>query len=248
MKSKSIDVIIPILNEEEQIGKTLESVYKFTRKKFSKYAVNIIVGDCGSTDNSKDITNTKSKKYKNISYYNTGIYGRGRVLDHLWKESESDYVIYMDADLSTDLDHLIEMVKKLEEGYDFVIGSRNHKDSVVTNRTLFRTVISKGYALLIRMTLNAHFTDAQCGFKGASTSSYKKLAPLIEDNSWFWDTETLVLAQKTGMKIHTIGVKWEDDPSSTVNVWRTSILDTLGLLRMKVAKIWLKLDGNVNKV
>ena len=61
-----------------------------------------------------------------------------------------------------------------------------------------REVISRGYNLILRTTLRARFTDAQCGFKAIRADARARLLPLVQDDGWFFDTELLVLAERAG--------------------------------------------------
>jgi len=60
----------------------------------------------------------------------------------------------------------------------------------------------------------------------------KALLPLVEDDSWFFDTELLVLAEHNGLRIHEVPVDWVDDPDSRVDVVRTAIEDLKGCWRV----------------
>ena len=82
--------------------------------------------------------------------------------------------------------------------------------------------------------MRSGFSDAQCGFKALRAEVARALLPLIEDNSWFFDTELLVLAERNGLRIHEVPVDWVDDPDSSVHVARTAMDDLAGLLRMMV--------------
>ena len=53
-------------------------------------------------------------------------------------------------------------------------------------------------ALLLRGTLAARFSDAQCGFKAIRKDVAGRLLPHVEDTGWFFDTELLVLAERPG--------------------------------------------------
>ena len=140
----------------------------------------------------------------------------------------------MDVDLSTDLDSLPPMIAAIaDDGYDVATGSRLLPDSQVVGRTLKREITSRGYSLLFRAMFFTTFRDAQCGFKAASRRAADDLAPLVEDNGWFFDSELLILAQKCGYRIRELPVHWEDDPDTRVRILRTAWEDVKGLLRLK---------------
>ncbi|MCW0213448.1 MAG: GtrA family protein, partial [Pseudonocardia sp.] len=59
-----------------------------------------------------------------------------------------------------------------------------------------------------------------------------RLLPLVEDTGWFFDTELLVLAERSGLRIHEVPVDWVDDPNSTVDIVATATADLKGVLRV----------------
>ena len=71
---------------------------------------------------------------------------------------------------------------------------------------------------ILRGTLAARFSDAQCGFKAIRADVAQRLLPLVEDTGWFFDTELLVLAERAGLRIHEVPVDWVDDPDSSVDI------------------------------
>ena len=56
------------------------------------------------------------------------------------------------------------------------------------------------------------------------------LLPLIEDEGWFFDTELLVLAERSGLRIHEVPVDWVDDPDSRVDIVATAAADIRGIV------------------
>jgi putative flippase GtrA len=158
--------------------------------------------------------------------------GRGRALKKVWSESTADVLAYMDVDLSTNLNALLPLVAPLFAGHsDVAIGTRLSRGSRVVRRPK-REFISRSYNLMLRATLSAHFSDAQCGFKAIRADVARELLPLIQDTSWFFDTELLVLAEKAGLRIHEVPVDWVDDLDSRVAIAKTVGEDLRGIARL----------------
>jgi putative flippase GtrA len=138
----------------------------------------------------------------------------------------------MDVDLSTDLAALLPLVAPLLSGHsDLAIGTRLSRSARVV-RGPRREVISRCYNLLLRTTLRAGFSDAQCGFKAIRADRAHELLPEVEDTSWFFDTELLVLAERRGLRIHEVPVDWVDDPDSRVDILATALADLRGIVRL----------------
>jgi hypothetical protein len=140
----------------------------------------------------------------------------------------------MDVDLSTDLDALLPLVAPLVSGHSQVaVGSRLARGARVV-RGPRREVISRIYNLILRSVLHLGVHDAQCGFKAVRTDALQTLLPEVEDESWFFDTELLVRAQRAGLRIVELPVDWVDDPDSRVDIVRTALDDLRGVARLFV--------------
>jgi putative flippase GtrA len=85
---------------------------------------------------------------------------------------------------------------------------------------------------LLRTTLSTRFSDAQCGFKAMRIECARALLPHVRDTSWFFDTELLVLAERSGLRIAEIPVDWVDDPDSRVDIVSTALADLRGVARV----------------
>jgi putative flippase GtrA len=141
-------------------------------------------------------------------------------------------LVYMDVDLSTDLAALLPLVAPLISGHsDLAIGTRLARNSRVV-RGAKREIISRSYNLLLRGALATRLSDAQCGFKAIRADVAAKLLPLVEDTGWFFDTELLVLAERSGLRIAEVPVDWVDDPDSRVDIVKTAKADLAGIWRM----------------
>jgi glycosyltransferase involved in cell wall biosynthesis len=249
MAKKTVDIVIPVYNEEECVEDTINKLRAFCSKNLSDYDWKVVIADNKSTDNTPKIAKKLSKKYSDVTFDRLEEKGRGRALVKVWGQSKADVCCYMDADLSTDIKHIPELVNAIgEEGYDIAAGSRNLKESEVKDRGLKRTIISKGYIFLLRIFIGAKISDAQCGFKAIGKKVREQILPSMNpDNwgysAWFFDTELMIVGQKAGFKIKEIPVKWTDDPGSTVHVFRDAYEDIRGIIRLNLTRPWRKVKG-----
>jgi glycosyltransferase involved in cell wall biosynthesis len=227
-----VDVVIPVYNEERDLGPSVRRLHEFLSTRFPFPAV-ITIADNASKDGTYAAARSLATELPRVRVLHLDAKGRGRALRAAWLQSEAPVVAYMDVDLSTDLKALHPLVAPLLSGHsDISIGSRLAHGARVT-RGPKREIISRGYMLVLRLALGARFSDAQCGFKAVRTSVAKRLVPLIKDETWFFDTELLVLAQRAGLRVHEVAVDWTDDPDSRVAIVRTAIDDLRGVLRLR---------------
>lgn len=239
MNKKSVEITIPVYNEEKELAKNIMILYKFCHKNLKSYDWHITIADNASTDNTPVIAVAITKRYPKIIYFRLEQKGRGRAVKRVWSQSKCDYCIYMDLDLSTDLIHLPNILRKLEKGYDVAIGSRLAKGARVEGRTFLRELTSRALNFFfIQFFFHTHFTDAQCGFKGATRQVVENLIPKVKDNEWFFDGELLIIAEKSGYKIYEEPVHWIDNPGSTVRLLSTIWGDLMSIKRLFLTKPW----------
>ena len=231
----SVDIVVPVYNEEDALPGSIDRLTGFLNANLSN-PWRVIIADNASIDNTRPVSEELCRQYPGVSYFYLPQKGRGRALRATWLASEADLVSYMDVDLSTDLAHFPQLVAALESGCHVAVGSRLSRDSQVT-RGFKREFISRSYNLLIKSMFFTPFPDAQCGFKALTRAAAQAIIPHIENNNWFFDTELLIIAAKRGYRISSIPVKWDDDPTSTVNITGTATEDIKGLLRLRFGGI-----------
>ena len=96
-----------------------------------------------------------------------------------------------------------------------------------------RELISRSYNLLLHLLLGVGFSDAQCGFKAARREVVDALLDDVQDDSWFFDTELLYLAQRRKFAIREVPVRWVEDGDSRVQILATAREDLLGIMRLR---------------
>ena len=226
-----VDVVVPVHDEEADLEPCLRRLHRHLTDSLP-YPFRITVAENASTDGTVDVARRVAAELPGIEVLVLPDPGRGRALRTAWLGSDAPVLVYMDVDLSTDLAALLPLVAPLISGHsDLAIGTRLAPSSRVV-RGAKREVISRGYNLLLRGTLATRLSDAQCGFKAIRADVAARLLPLVEDTGWFFDTELLVLAERSGLRIHEVPVDWVDDPDSRVDVVATAKADVAGIARM----------------
>ena len=226
-----VEIVVPVFNEETDLEPSVRRLHAFLRRDFPFDAI-ITIADNASTDATWSQAEALAAELDGVRAVHLDAKGRGRALQQVWASSQARVVAYMDVDLSTDLAALLPLVAPLLSGHsDVAIGSRLSRAARVV-RGPKREFISRSYNLLLRTTLRAGFSDAQCGFKAMRTEAARVLLPHVKDTAWFFDTELLVLAERSGMRIAEVPVDWVDDPDSRVDIASTAVADLRGIARL----------------
>ncbi len=234
-----IEVVVPVHNEQEALPRAIDALTAHLDT--LPWMWRVTIADNASTDATPLVAHRLAHGDDRVRVVTLPEKGRGRALKRVWTSSDADVLVYMDVDLSTDLNALLPLVAPLLSGHsDIAIGSRLSRGSRVV-RGPKRELISRGYNTLLRGALRTRFTDAQCGFKALRRDVAQVLLPLVEDDTWFFDTELLVLAERAGLRIHEVPVDWSDDPDSRVDLVRTALDDLAGIRRLG----WSLLTGRV---
>ncbi len=231
-RETSVDVVIPVYNEERTLERSVDTLLKFLRERFP-YSWRIVVADNASVDATLEIAKRLSSQHPEVTYLHLDQKGRGRALRRAWLESDADIVSYMDVDLSTDLEAFLPLIDGLvHKRYHVAIGSRLKKGAQV-ERQPKREIISRCYNILIKSMFRNRFSDAQCGFKALTREAVADLVPIVKDQHWFFDSELLLRAEQRGYQIFEVSVAWVDDPDSRVNIAQTAWGDLKGLFRVR---------------
>jgi len=233
-RSAVVEVVIPVRNEERDLGPSVLRLHAYLRDRFP-FTARITIADNGSSDGTWAVASALEAEFSSVRAVRIERPGRGGALRSVWLASDADIYAYMDVDLSTDLNALLPLLAPLVSGHsDVAIGTRLARGARVV-RGPRREIISRCYNLLLHATLGTGFSDAQCGFKAIRADEARALLPLTSDIGWFFDTELLVLAERAGLRIHEVPVDWIDDPDSRVRVLPTALADVRGIVRLGTA-------------
>lgn len=226
---KGVSLTIPFYNEETLLEGTLESVWSFLYE--SKRPFEIVLGNDGSTDRSLEIAEAFRLKYPSDSQIvsNAQNRGRGSILSAAFRVSHMPIVAYMDADLEIGLPSLGELLAVLDDDSVMLCTGSKLLPGKEQARPQHRKWATTVLNILVRRFLGSRVTDHQCGLKGFQKSFVDGLLPKVREKGWAWDTEILLLAQKSGAEVEEIPVDLKSKRKSTV-----SILPTIAMFLRKI--------------
>jgi glycosyltransferase involved in cell wall biosynthesis len=122
-QNAKVSIVIPAYNEEGNIGRTIDQLVEEGKK--SPYAFEIIAVNDGSKDKTWDVIKEKCSQYKNVVGINQMTnYGQSQAYQAGFDHSTGYYIVTCSADLETPVSAVTEVVKKLDEGWDFVNTNR----------------------------------------------------------------------------------------------------------------------------
>ncbi|MDD3207661.1 MAG: glycosyltransferase [Bacilli bacterium] len=221
MEIRKLTIVVPCYNEGKKIRYNLEQkVLPFLKERNINFEV-ILVND-GSKDNTKELFNVLILENVLALGYDDNR-GKGGAVKFGIEQATGDYVLFMDADLSTDL-RALDLIYADNDNADMYVGSRHLKESVLAKKQgLVRRFIGKSCRIIVNSTFKFKFKDTQCGFKAIRTEYAKEMAKRQIINGFAFDVEYLYMAKLNNLKIKEIPVIWENDEDSKVNTFKSSI-------------------------
>lgn len=151
-------VIIPTYNEKGNIERLIEILEDDIFPKIKNYDMNILVTDDNSPDKTAEVVKDLMKKWKNLDINIGEKHGLGaayvRAMTYAIDKMNADVMFEMDADLQHDPNKIPDFLKKIDKGYDMVIGTRySHGGSIPENWPMQRKLFSVFGNLLVRFIL-----------------------------------------------------------------------------------------------
>ena len=211
-------VIIPCYNESQDIVKNAETIKEYLNTHQIDYEL-LLVND-GSKDNTKEVIES-IPGVRALSYDENR--GKGGAIKYGIENATGDYVLFMDADLSTDLSAIDKVVEEAPN-YDMIIGSRHAKDSVIKKKQpALRVFIGWCCRHIVNGKFHTQLKDTQCGFKAMRIDVAKKMIEKQLIEKFAFDVEYIYIAKLNGLTMKEIRVIWADDRTSTVSPFKSSV-------------------------
>jgi dolichyl-phosphate beta-glucosyltransferase len=229
--SPFLSVVIPAYNEERRLPQTLQSIVDYLARQ--SYTSEVIVVDDGSGDNTAHVVESFRAAHPTVALIRNDHRGKGYAVRAGMLAARGHIILFSDADLSTPIEEIAELLPWFERGYGIVIGSREGAGAKRIKEPFYRHLMGRVFNFVVRLLAVRGIDDTQCGFKAFRDDVAREIfarTHLYRDNSQrvagamvtAYDVEVLFLGQKLGHKIKEIPVEWQYGTESKVNPLKDS--------------------------
>lgn len=172
-----LSLIIPAYNEEMNIVFTLNELSKTLNAEQIPFEIILVNDNC--QDNTRQLVEEKQKEAPEIILINrTPPRGFGRAIRSGLEHASGDVIIPVMADLSEDFRDVVRYVRKIEEGYDCVFGSRFIEGSKVSGYPKVKWIINRLVNRLLQILFFTRHNDLTNAFKAYRSHVIKDIMPL----------------------------------------------------------------------
>lgn len=233
-------VVIPTYNEAKNIGRLIDVVGE-EFKKMPQYDFHILVVDDSSPDGTAKIVEEKSKQFNFVRLLvRKEKNGLGVAYTHgfkyAMKELGADVLIEMDADFQHDPKDIVRLVAEIDNGYDYIIGSRFCKGGSIPRQwKLKRKLFSNLGNLASKIVLGIKgVSDFTTGYKASRVKGFADTIDLdnMLSKGFAYKLDLLYKMYKAGAKIKEIPIQFglRDDGSSKME--KNNLSDSLRVILM----------------
>jgi glycosyltransferase involved in cell wall biosynthesis len=233
----NLSLVIPCYNESKRINLLTDGLRKFCQSWNDTFEV--IIVDDGSKDNTLELL--KSDPFLNTENRITVLPmpkngGKGAALKFGINQAKGNYILTLDADMSSSPSELINWLKinpQLFKQEVVHIGSRVHPNSKIdalTHRKWIGGVFNGFVKALTPLQLN----DTQCGFKLYPAQKAKEFFNSLDVLGWAHDVEVLYRFHNANIPVIEMPLTWKNEDDSKVNVLTDSIKMFFEILKISI--------------
>ncbi len=192
-------IVIPAYNEEENLPSLLDNLLVLGKRQ--NWDFEIIVSNDNSSDKTGKICEDYAKKFKNLKVVNrkSPEHGMGATLMDGTKAAGSKIIVWVMADKSDELEKIPKMVKKVEEGFDLVLGSRYMPGGSRGELGIDKAFFSWFYTFCAKIIFGIKIHDITNAFRAFRKDLVEKIR--LESKDFAISPEFAIKCQLKGIKI-----------------------------------------------
>jgi len=206
---RDLSIILPCLNEAETLGNCILKAQKSIEA--LKLDGEIIVADNGSTDGSLEIAKNLGALVVHVKEKGYGNALRGGI-----EAATGKWILMADADDSYDFGQITPFVKKLQDGYDLVMGCRLPKGGGKIMKGAMpwkhRWIGNPLLSGIGRLFFESRATDFHCGMRAFTREAYQQITP--RTTGMEFASEMVIKATLQGLRIAEVPITLYKDGRS----------------------------------
>jgi dolichyl-phosphate beta-glucosyltransferase len=231
MSAPRLSVVIPAFNEKARLPQTLRRIDEYLRGRQATFE--IVVVDDGSRDGTADVARATLGDAVTV-LVNDRNRGKGYSVRRGMLAARGERRLMSDADLSTPIEELERLERKLGEGLDVVIASRSVPGAnVEVHQPALREALGRLFNRVVRLLTLPGLRDTQCGFKLFSAEAAEEAFSRARLPGFSFDVEVLYIALRRGRRIAELPVTWRNDAATRVTLLR-GMAAFLDVVRIRV--------------
>ncbi len=210
-------IIIPTYNEKGNIERLIKILEEEIFPQIKNHDMNILIADDSSPDGTEQVVRELMKKWENIDINIGEKHGLGaayvRAMTYAIDKMDADVMFEMDADLSHDPQKIPAFLEKIDQGYDFVIGTRySQGGSIPANWGISRKMFSVFGNLLVRtILLKFSIHDWTGGYRAIKKEVFlKEKSELTAFRGYTFQVSFLNKAVRDGFKVAEVPIAFTD--------------------------------------
>jgi dolichyl-phosphate beta-glucosyltransferase len=229
-----LSIIVPAYNEASRIGASLEKLRR--QIELRNWDAEVIVVNDGSSDDTCKVVQGRASQWDRLRLVdNGGNCGKGFSIKNGVQQALGAVALFTDADLSAPAEEMPKILDPIFQGEaDVTFGSRALNRSLIgIHQSPFREFSGKVFNFFVQVLTGLRFKDTQCGFKAFRRN---EILPVFERQrimGFGFDPEVLYIAQKRGLRLREIPVRWDHVEGTKVSLIKDSAQMFLDLLRIR---------------
>ncbi len=227
---KRLTVVLPAYNEAERIAQSLSEMSELlvVQMPLSDFEL-LVVDDCSSDDTAEVAEKNGARVIRHEANQ-----GKGGAVRTGMTAASGRSVIFTDSDLAYPPELILDFLFQLEDGWDMVVGSRRHPDSVAEVETSFlRKVGGWGVNKLTHVVLLGQFRDTQCGIKGFRSDVASSMAERLQTLGFGFDVELFIMAELDRLSLVERPVRVNNREGSSVSLFSDTLKFAQDLVKIR---------------
>ena len=226
-----LSVVVPAYREEDRIAASIAEIRTALASVAADGGLEVVVVDDGSDD---DTAGEAERAGADAVVRQHPNQGKGAAVRAGMLAATGRAVAFTDADLAYAPEQILLLLDGIEQGWDVVVGSRQHVDTrTVVRAGRLREVGGRVINVLTSIALLGRYRDTQCGLKAMRSDVARLVFGHARIDGFAFDVEVFALVERYRLTLAEVPVEVVNSSRSTVNVARDAARLVRDLFRIR---------------